>query len=418
MLRAIPIFKSFWGLIMTTEQTSRYTSLSGFSAFDPVQLGGLSDAQRDVIARAIVAQGPALIRHGSTQHLLGKAVLGGALAAAAAFALMLQSEGAELKREPVAAVAVARSCAADAQVTPIMSEEAGRSSIQIGSRIRAATAPATRLSIVESEPCLTRLALTEGTLTLQARELGGGAVLVDTPHGQVRAEGTFLRIVTLASSTTIGVVEGEAVMRSLKGAENVGAGRAITIGRTGIERSALSGDERTTLLSTFNESADTVVDVKDADSKPSSTVRGPRTPRPRARNSGDGAIARPAVSSTALLAEADTLWRKGDHEAARRAFRTAAEDKGPMGEAAWVRLARLELSGGSHKRALSALKARRSRVGGGMLGAEALWLEAQALEGAGHRVDARKAAEILIRDYPKSPQAPAARRLVAKAEVP
>jgi len=403
---------------MKSEQTSPHAARSGFEALDPAQMGGLSDAQRDAIARAIVAQGPSLIRKGSAQRLLSKVAFGGALAAAAAFAFMLQSKQAEPDKK-LPAIAAAPSCAADAGMTPITSQEDGRSRIQIGSRVRAVTAEATRFSIVEAAPCVTRLALNEGTLTLQARELGGGTLFVDTPHGQVRAEGAFLRIVTLASSTSIRVVEGAVVMRSLQGAESISAGRAVTVSPEGTQRFALSGEDRKDLLSAFDAPARTIEEpAQDADPKPTSATRPARTPRPRAAAAGDRPEVKPEVSTTALLAEADALWRKGNRDAARHAFRRAAEDKGPMGEAAWVRLARLELSTGSSERALSALSARKSRGGAGTLGAEALWLEAEAFDRAGRSADAARAAERLIRDYPSAPQVPSARRLLTKGKAP
>jgi len=399
---------------MKSEQTSRHAARSGFETLDPAQLGGLSDAQRDAIARAVVAQGPTLIRKGTTQRLLSKVAFGSALAAAAAFAFMLQSNQTDPDKK-LPAIAAAPSCAADTGITPITSEEEGRSRIQIGSRVRAVTAEATRFSIVEAAPCVTRLALNEGTLTLQARELGGGTLLVDTPHGQVRAEGAFLRIVTLASSTSIRVVEGAVVMRGIQGAESIRAGRAVTVGPQGTERFALSGEDRTSVLGAFDAPASSVeVLAQDAGAKSSAAARPTRTTRARAA----APEVEPAVSTTALLAEADSLWRKGSHDAARQAFRRASEDKGPMGEAALVRLARLELSAGSSERALSALSARKSRVAAGTLGAEALWLEAEAFDRAGRSADAVRAAERLIRDYPSAPQVPSARRLLTKSKVP
>ncbi len=399
---------------MKTEQLARHTARSGFKALDPAQLGGLSDAQRDAIGRATVVQGPALIGWGHTERLVGKAVIGGVLAAAAALVFMVHSRQAETKTS-LPTLAVASSCEADAPPTPITQEEPDRSSIQIGSRIRAVTTGATRVSILESAPCNTRLALNEGTLTLQARNLGGGTVWTDTPQGQVRTTGTFMRIVSLASSTSISVVEGEVVMGTMQGAERVGAGRAITVGRTGIERFALSGQDRKNVIGAFDDDAGALHEpAQDSEPKPKLATR----PRTRTPMPATGVEVQSEVPAAKLLARAETLWRKGDHGAARLAFRAAAQHKGPIGEAAWVRLARLELSAGASEQALKALQARKGRAESGTLGAEALWLEAEALGRAGRGNEAVKAAEILLRDYPSSPQATAARRLVAKRKVP
>ena len=403
---------------MKNERDSRRASLECFEALDPAQLGGLSDAQRDAIARVIVAQGPTLIRQASAQRMWRNVALGGAVAAAAALAFMPRSQEPEATNDP-RAVAAAPSCAADTVATPVTQDAAEGLSISIGSRIRAKATHATRVSVVESEACVTRLALTEGTLTLQANDLGGGTLWVDTPHGQVRTGGTFMRIVTLASSTTLSVVEGAVVMsRPAHGVENVGEGHAVTIGGGGsIEHFTLSGDERASLFRSFEPPAHAVQKPAPELSPKPAAVAGPK-PQPLTPKSGSEGQGQPTFSATALLSEGEALWRRGDHEAARRAFRNAAEDKGATGEAAWVRLARLELAAGSAERALTALQARKTRPGAATLGAEALWLEVQALEQAGRTVDATQTAAALLRDYPSSPQATAARRLMSNSKVP
>jgi len=398
------------------EQLARHSARTGFEALDPTQLGGLSDAQRDAIVRTIVGRGPALIRRGRTERLVGRALLGGALAAAAALVFMVQSRQAETKTS-LPAPAAASSCEVDAPPTPVMHEELDRASIQIGSRIQAVTTGATRASILEAAPCSTRLALNEGTLTLWARNLGGGTVWTDTPQGQVRTTGTLMRIVSLASSTSVSVVEGDAVMHTLQGAESVGAGRAVTVGRTGsIERFALSGQDRKNVLATFDDTSRALQEpAQDSAPKPKLA---PRPQRIQTSMPATKAEVQREVPAAKLLAQAEGLWRKGDHGAARPLFRAAARDRGPIGEAAWVRLARLELSSGSGEQALIALKARKDRAEEGLLGAEALWLEAQALARAGRSDEAVRAGASLLRDYPSSPQASAARRLVTKGMAP
>ncbi len=403
---------------MKTEQNYLHASLYGFKAFDPTQLGGLSDEQRDAITRAIVAQGPALIRQGRAQRMGRNVALGGAVAAAAALVFMTQSQQAETKTD-LPAFAAAPSCAADAVGTPVTHDEADGMSMAIGSRIRAKTARATQLSVVETEPCVTRLALNEGTLTLEANDLGGGTLWIDTPHGQFRATGTFMRIVTLASSTTLHVGEGKVVMsRGPQGGESIDAGQAVKIGRESVEHFTLSGEDRAGLLRAFQPPLEAVQEF--ASPEPAARgAQGARKPHHATKlREETQAQAQPAFSATALLIEAEGLWRKGDYEAARKGFRSAAQDKGATGEAAWVRLARLELAAGSTERALMALKARKSRMGAGALGAEALWLEVQALDHAGRGVDATHVAGTLLRDYPRSPQAAAARRLVTEGKVP
>jgi hypothetical protein len=135
-----------------------------------------------------------------------------------------------------------------------------------------------------------------------------------------------------------------------------------------------------------------------------------RSPSSTGSSVVDGEADRPSAS--ALLAQAESLWRKGDRDAARTKFRAVGEDPGAAGEAAWVRLARLELSQGSARGALSALEGRKTRRSKGVLGAEASWLEVQALQGVGRKAEALQAAQALLREYPNTPQANAAQRLV------
>lgn len=418
MPRGIPIFKNFWGPIMKSDKTSHHGAREGFEAFDPAQVGGLSDAQRDAIARMVVAQGPALVRQANTQRMLAKVAFGSSLAAAAALVFMLRSR--EPETQPaVAAMAVGAACGADAAPTPITHEGHDSSTIEIGSDIVAIAPRDTQVSIVQAAPCVTQLALRDGTLTVRARNLRGGSVLVDTLHGQIRAEGAFMRIATLASSTSVSVVEGEVVMRSAAGAEKVVAGRSIKVNREGVERAALSEQERKNVLGAFDAPAEASAQpAEDTGTKTTVAVRNPRLRPTQPSPQKVKPEPEPTLSATDLLAQADALWRKGDYAASRQAFRTAAKDPGTIGEAAWVRLARLELSAGSSEQALSALKARKSRGGKGTLGAEALWLEAQALERMGRSAEARATAQTLLRDYPTSPQAAAAKRLVAKSDAP
>jgi len=366
---------------MKIEQFTRHTARSGFETLDPAQLGGLNDEQRDHVVRTTLALGPSLIQSGHTERAAGRAVVGGALAAAAAVVFMLQSRQIETRTLLPAPPA---SWESDTQPTPAFEEDLGRSSIQAGPRIRAVTP-------------------------------GGGNAWTDSPHGRVHTTGTVMRIASLASTTSISVVEGEVVMRTLEGAERVGAGHTVTVGRAGIERHALSGQDPKNVTGTVDTSPNAVQEpVHDSGAKPKPATRAHRRPlMPRAT-----AKRASQVPAATLLTQAETLWQKGDRDAARLAFRAAAHDSGPIGEAAWVRLARLELSSGSSEQALQALKARKGRADSGTLGAEALWLEAQALGRAGRRIEAVKAAEKLLRDYSSAPQAPAARGLIVKSKIP
>jgi hypothetical protein len=81
------------------------------------------------------------------------------------------------------------------------------------------------------------------------------------------------------------------------------------------------------------------------------------------------------------------------------------DGSGAVAEAAWVRLARLELRGGDARRALGALAQREERFASGRLGAEALFLEADAHGRLGQNEARGRTVEELQRSHPGSPQA-------------
>ncbi len=399
--------------MMTMDEPRR----CGLDQLDPAQLGGLSEAQRDAIARAIVAQAPALMRQGNAQRFLRGAFVGGAVAAAAAMLFMFRgdTEEPEHGQAEVALVAHAnpRACVADAAVTPVQRQSEGLKMLEIGTRMRAVASLDSELSIVSAEACNTRLRLTRGTLTLSAPDLGGGALSVDTPHGQVQVTGTLFRVSSAAAATTVSVVEGGVVVKRLAdGAEKVNAGQRLTIGAGPLARESLSSEEQEALRDALRAPTRVPVELDEIVITEPAQAATPKLRSPIATGPSvvEGEADRPSAS--ALLAQAESLWRKGDREAARTAFRAAAEDPGAAGEAAWVRLARLELSQGSAGGALSALEGRKQRRSKGVLGAEASWLEVQALQSVGRKAEALQAAQALLREYPNTPQANAAQRLV------
>ena len=77
----------------------------------------------------------------------------------------------------------------------------------------------------------------------------------------------------------------------------------------------------------------------------------------------------------------------------------AGHGSGGTGEAAWVRLARLELDAANFAAARQALAARERRFGSGALSAEALWVAHQAERREGNRDAACQLAERLAREH-------------------
>ncbi|HJL17704.1 MAG TPA: hypothetical protein RMH99_18715, partial [Sandaracinaceae bacterium LLY-WYZ-13_1] len=121
-------------------------------------------------------------------------------------------------------------------------------------------------------------------------------------------------------------------------------------------------------------------------------------------------------SARGRLAEAERRWRAGDRDAARALFTRVGRGAGSLAEAAWIRLARLELRAGELRRARDAVRAQRGRFPRSRFGAEALWIEADASRRLGDEAAMRSAVDRLRRRHPDSAQARAAARLEEDGE--
>ncbi len=115
------------------------------------------------------------------------------------------------------------------------------------------------------------------------------------------------------------------------------------------------------------------------------------------------------VDPVALAIAAERLYRSGELEAARAAFRRA----GTSSESAALRWARLELDAGALDAARTALALHARRHRRGALGAEAAFLGLELAEARGDTAGARAAATAIIERYPGTPQARAAERRLA-----
>jgi Tfp pilus assembly protein PilF len=82
--------------------------------------------------------------------------------------------------------------------------------------------------------------------------------------------------------------------------------------------------------------------------------------------------------------------------------------QGATAEAAWVALARMELTLGHAAQAREATKQRQKRFGQGTLSPESQWIDVRTYRQTGDLARARALAEELVRRYPTSPQARAA----------
>ncbi|MGC4087242.1 MAG: tetratricopeptide repeat protein [Polyangiaceae bacterium] len=135
----------------------------------------------------------------------------------------------------------------------------------------------------------------------------------------------------------------------------------------------------------------------------------PRVAAPRA----------PEVSAEELFAQANRARREGEPARAAALYRrlTAEFSRTKEALAAEVPLALLELKAGRNSAALRHFDAYSRRAPQGELGSEALWGRAQAEFGLGQGDAARQSLELLLKRYPNSAYASAARaKLEAKPD--
>jgi hypothetical protein len=250
-----------------------------------------------------------------------------------------------------------------------------------------------RLSLHALDGCTTELSLDDGRADVHADDLGEGALRVVAGDIVVEVRGTRFSVVREGRYVAVFVAEGHVVVRApdrreihLRNGERWSRGAREDLTR---EREApVRPQDETSVVS---------------EDPPSSS-----RPEPHRREHRSPAIEEPAPTAREQLTRAEALWREGDQETARRLFAAVGEGSGALAEAAWIRLARLELGAGESGRALRAARIQQARFPQSRLGAEALWIEADALRRSG--ADPEGALRRLRERYPDSPQARAADR--------
>jgi tetratricopeptide (TPR) repeat protein len=162
--------------------------------------------------------------------------------------------------------------------------------------------------------------------------------------------------------------------------------------------------------------------VAHASVAPEKDVAAPEAP-PVAEVSPEPAITLPekttarAETAADWLTQAEQARKAGKFAEARTLYRRVAEQSsGTTAEAAWVALARMELSLGHPAAARDATKRRQERFGHGTLEPEALWIDVRTYRQSGDVPRARALAEELVRRWPKSPQARAAEQWLSSGE--
>ena len=235
-----------------------------------------------------------------------------------------------------------------------------------------------QVSVSAVSGCATELSLGAGRVRVHAEDLGGGSLTVVAGQTSVEVWGTQFVVSREGPQVRVEVIEGHVVVRTPEERElHLRAGERWARG----QREPRSSDRA--------EPAAREAGLASSGSR-------------RERGSGPGPR---EDRSIAQLARAETLWRSGRRDRARALFREVGRGRTARAAAAWVRLARLELRIGNPERAVHASRAHRARFPRSPLGAEALFIEIEALRRLGRSAESRAAVERLQSRYPSSPQA-------------
>lgn len=420
--------------------------------------GELDDEARERIIRRLAAEGPAVVR--SARRARRAALFVGPLLAAAAVATLMVAHRRQDRTEPTAALVtpvsnVAEPACASRRPTANAAFVAGAAGTQLdlGATALAVGGRDAEVSLAEASPCRTVISLGAGTVTVHAKDLGGGALVVRTRDGDVTVHGTVFAVTESTDTLLVEVSQGRVEVGLAEGAQVLTAGERLLYSKLGVARGAVEGTRAHEMRALVG--APEVVGF-DALSAPATSSDQPlplpsaatRSTEPsRAASPSAGAATRPSTQSASSnvataddaprspvadapapsgknvpaasapvdwLAEAEAARRAGDFAGARERYRQGAEGTGPTAEAAWVALARMELGLGHASLALEATKRRQERFGQGTLAPEALWIDVRAYRQSGDVAMARQLAEELMAKWPSSPQARAARRWVSE----
>jgi hypothetical protein len=348
---------------------------------------GLDSAAVERIARTVAERGPAEIARGRNA-IVAKRSAAVFLAAAAAVVLGTLTAGDDAA--PVASVTPApattprppmcatRSVGESARFAPTTG---GAAALDLGTRALVTRSPGAVVEIGALSPCELVLALGEGTVTVDARDLGGGTLAVDTPEARVTVRGTRFDVRRSGQVTDVRVEEGIVEVAASGSTIELRAGERVRATADTLERDAPAW-----------ESATSAVPPPDA-----------------SEEALPPAERRPALDAESLATRGAAHERTGDLDAARADYRAAMTMRGLAAEAACLSLARLELGAGRHTAARAALRTHRARFARGSLAVEAAWLAVQVERAADQPDAARVIAERLVRDHGGTAQARAAR---------
>lgn len=282
----------------------------------------------------------------------------------------------------------------------------------------------------EAAPCRTVFELLAGRITVHAEDLGGGELAVVSGEEEVVVRGTLFSVERSDSATIISTEEG---LVEVVGRARVPAGWRARVTRNTVKQVALDrvDGERMRkavgMLAEIPEPAEEAEPLEDGippETKSEAPIerteprrtrvrkRGRRKPAARPRSVAPAEPVKPPPSASELVQRAHRARKTGDLDAARRHFREAGTRSGPTAEAAWLGLARMELTAKRPRAARDALRERAERFSDGVLEPEAAWLEVRALDEDGDERTAQDAARRILKRWPDSPQADLARRFL------
>ena len=403
--------------------------------------GGLDDAARERIFAMLRTDGPALVQSGKRRRLLATASAVTLAAAAAVAILVVRHRMDDAPRAGVAAqsgeaalACASRPVASSASAGFVAAANGAR--LDLGAVAVASSSPAAAVHLEEATPCRTVIALDSGTVAVHAKDLGGGELRVRTTRGDVVVHGTIFAVTKDESSLEVEVVVGNVTVSDKDDSHSVTTGQRLLLSAVGAAQGSLAKERERVLRAALG-----VPEVIGLDALPSQSAKGtaavlppPAVPAPTVSLRGTSSVARvddsakasPPVPTVELetndappptavpardpLALAEQARRAGDYAKARELYRAAADGAGVTAEAAWVALARMELSLGHAAQARQATKRRQERFGRGTLGPEALWIDVRSYRQTGDVAKARELANQLVEGWPSSPQARAAQQ--------
>lgn len=371
--------------------------------------GRLDDDARERIVRRVVQEVPRLALR--TRRIRGATAVAAPLLAAAAVAALVVGQRAGKHGSPAAnAVTASLACAqrSPRSVRPAFVRDEAGQKLDLGAVAFARASADADIRLVEASPCRTIVELSSGTVTVHAKDLGGGELAVRTHDGEVIVHGTLFAVTEAGDALSVEVVEGRVQVAHKSASVAVTAGERVLASQLGVARGALTHDRAHELRAAVLAPEVVGFDALQA----VDTVKEARKPAALGgvpRSKGDvETVELPASPDLDLLAQAEMARRTRDYGRARELYRQAAQVGGATGEAAWVALARMELGLGRASAALDATRQRRDRFGQGTLGPEALWIDVRSYRLSGDQERARLLAQELVRTWPASPQARAA----------